>query len=93
MPPSQTVTTPPGAEDGGGDPTCELSNTCDLLPPRTFTPPTNNFVAADDFPLEGGPNIGEPGPIPEPATWLMLLAGFAGLGAALRAQRRKAALG
>jgi len=30
--------------------------------------------------------------VPEPATWAMMLAGFAGLGAAIRASRRKAAL-
>jgi hypothetical protein len=94
-PPSQIVTTP-GAEDGGGDPTCALSNTCDLPGPKTFTP-TDDFVGGGDpdgdLPLGGTQAIGESGPIPEPATWLMMIVGFMGLGAALRAQRPKAALG
>lgn len=38
----------------------------------------------------GGPTGGHGGDVPEPATWLMLLAGFAALGSALRAERCRA---
>ena len=38
----------------------------------------------------GGPTGGHGGAVPEPATWLMLLTGFAALGSALRVQRRRA---
>jgi len=47
----------------------------------TNAPPTNTS--------RGGPN--EPGGVPEPATWALMLAGFGGLGVALR-RRRSAAL-
>jgi hypothetical protein len=88
----QTVTIPAVTDNGGDNPVCVLSSGCNLTPP----PPKTDHPAHDeDFPnpLSGGePNLGQPGPIPEPASWLMMIAGFVGLGAVLRTRRRKAKL-
>jgi len=59
--------------------------------------PGLSFECADSW---GCPDAGEiryvasgfATPVPEPATWAMLLLGFGGLGAAMRNQRRKLAL-
>ncbi|WP_309605191.1 PEPxxWA-CTERM sorting domain-containing protein [Phenylobacterium sp.] len=60
-------------------------------PGGPFTPPGGGF---EPLPVGGGPGDGPAGShaggVPEPATWLMLLAGFAALGSALRAQPRRA---
>jgi len=94
-PPVQTVTTPPGAGQGDGNPVCLLSSGCDLTPPDTSSPP-KAIEPTDHGDLPGLPPrdlaVGEAGAIPEPASWLMMIAGFVGLGAVLRAQRRKAEL-
>ena len=97
LPPLQTVVATPDADDGGIDPACRLSETCDPFLPDTVGPPkTNDFVGDGDPPGDVTPpkfaDLGEPVAVPEPATWLMLLVGFMGLGSALRAQRRRAAL-
>jgi hypothetical protein len=82
MPPVQTIVPPPG--DG---PICALTNSCDLPPTNTFSPPTN---PGDGDPPRDGPQGGpDTTPVPEPAAWLMLIVGFMGMGSALRAQRRK----
>jgi hypothetical protein len=57
---------------------------------------TKNFTA-DVIALQGStmqvltdlPVVGSPGAVPEPATWAMMLAGFFGLGAALRRSRAR----
>ena len=97
LPPLQTVVTPPVTDEGGTDPACVLTDTCDPLLPDTIGPPKGaDFVGDGDPPGDFTPprfaDLGAPSAAPEPATWLMLLAGFMGLGSALRAQRRKAAL-
>jgi hypothetical protein len=69
------------------------------------TPFTVNAPAAGLYTFElsygeccGGPAVirfdvnGAPAGVPEPATWAMMLAGFGGLGAAIRNRRAKAAL-
>jgi collagen type III alpha len=95
-PPALTGPTPPGAGDDGGHPPCVLATGCDLTPPDTSSPPKTNDPTGDsDFPgppPRGELNAGEAGAIPEPASWLMMIAGFLGLGAVLRAERRKAGL-
>jgi hypothetical protein len=48
--------------------------------------PNNQFGTNGFF----GPNLGIA--VPEPATWAMMFVGFGGLGAAMRSQRRKAAV-
>jgi len=73
-----------------------LAAGCDLTPPDTSSPPKTTDPTGDGdppiLPPRGEPNLGAPGAIPEPASWLMMIAGFTGLGAVLRAQRRKADL-
>lgn len=88
-PPAQT--TPPGTGDGGG-PVCVLSSGCDLTPPDTSTPPKTSDPTDElpKLPPRGDLPVGEPGAIPEPASWLMMIVGFLSLGAVLRDQRRKA---
>ena len=56
------------------------------------------ILGTDGSPPIGGPPIDLPPPptppvadVPEPAAWSMMLLGFAGLGAVLRASRRRAA--
>jgi hypothetical protein len=93
----QTVVTPPVTDDGGTDPACVLSDTCEPLLPDTVGPPkTHDFGGGGDPPGDFTPpglaDLGAPSAAPEPATWAMLLVGFIGLGSALRAQRRRAAL-
>jgi hypothetical protein len=96
LPPVQTVVTPPVTDDGATDPACVLSDTCEPLLPDTVGPPKINFVDDGNPPGDFTPpkfaDLGASSAAPEPATWLMLLVGFMGLGSALRAQRRKAAL-
>lgn len=97
LPPLQTLVTPPDTDEGGTDPACVLSETCDPFLPDTVGPPkTNNFGGRGNPPGDFTPpsltDLGAPSAAPEPTTWLMLLVGFMGLGSALRAQRRKAAL-
>lgn len=41
----------------------------------------------------GPPPVNPPGPVPEPATWLMFILGWAGIGGALRRRKRAAARG
>jgi hypothetical protein len=76
--------TPP---HGDGSNPCELTNSCDGGPPKTFGPQTDD--GPGDIVPGGDLRVGG---VPEPATWLMLIVGFMGVGAALRVQRRKAAL-
>ena len=68
-----------------GDP-CELTKSCGTPPP----PPKPPFCACTNAGGGGGgPHLGA---VPEPATWLMLIVGFMGMGAALRVQRGKGLL-
>jgi hypothetical protein len=92
-PPVQTVTTPPGPGEGGDHPVCVLSSGCDLTPPGPSSPPKADEPKGElpGLPPRGDLNVGEAGAIPEPASWLMMIAGFAGLGSVLRAQRRRKA--
>jgi hypothetical protein len=97
LPPLQTLVAPPHTDDGATDPACVLSNTCEQFLPDTVGPRKGNDFVGDgdhpgDFTPPGLTNLGAPSAAPEPATWLMLLVGFMGLGSALRAQRRRAAL-
>ena len=94
-PPAQTVTPPSGGGEGGDNPVCVLSSGCDLTPPDPSSPPKATEPTDGDLPglpPRGEQNVGESGAIPEPASWLMMITGFLGLGAVLRAQRRKAEL-
>ena len=100
-PPTGTVPTPPAVDDGHTDPVCVLSSGCNLAPPGAPAPPqTTDFGGGGDLPGDlagelpprGHPGGGDAVAVPEPQTWLMLLAGFMGLGVALRARRRRAAL-
>ncbi len=50
-------------------------------------PGNDHAMGVDDFRLQAlGPGL----PVPEPASWALLLAGFGGIGAAARVQRRTA---
>jgi hypothetical protein len=62
--------------------------------------PYTGFIGFDDITVSapgsngtGSVGVGEPpgGPVPEPAAWSLLIAGFAGVGAMLRRGRRSAA--
>jgi len=55
----------------------------------TVTPVSIFDSTAQHVPEVGNQIIGTA--VPEPATWAMMLAGFGGLGAAIRSQRRRAA--
>ena len=65
-----------------------VANSCDGGPPLTFGPKTED--GPGDIVPGGGSDL-HVGAVPEPATWLMLIVGFMGVGGALRVQRRKAA--
>jgi hypothetical protein len=95
-PPVQPVVTLPDVDHGGDGPVCALSTGCDLTAPKGPTPPkADNHEDGGDLPRlppGGEPKTIEAGAIPEPASWLMMIAGFAALGATLRVRRRKAEL-
>ena len=94
--PVQPAATLPDVGHGGDGPVCVLSSGCDLTAPKGPTPPKAEDHRDDgDLPrLPPGDQlkVSEAGPIPEPASWLMMIAGFAALGATLRVRRRKTEL-
>jgi hypothetical protein len=67
-----------------GEPRCEQTDSCGGGQPVLETSCCVEAVTLPGDQLTG--------PIPEPATWLMLIVGFMGMGSVLRAQRRKATL-
>ena len=80
----------PGAAGPGGPTVCVISalNTC-VQPPTGGGPLP---ISGPPIPTPTGGNNGAavPGPVPEPAAWLLMIVGFAGAGGALRLQRRQA---
>lgn len=87
-PPVQTV-----VPDLPAGPTCEMTNSCEQPPKGPFTPPINSLVPVDNPEDPRGSEPHGPGAVvPEPASWLMMIMGFAGLGSVLRARRRRGVL-
>lgn len=62
------------------------------VPTPTATPTPVEPVPTPT-PTPGNPPPPPPGPVPEPATWLMFIIGWAGIGGALRRRKRAAARG
>lgn len=56
------------------------------------TPPSGRYVDIDPANFAWRVTGAAVAPVPEPATWALMIVGFAGLGASLRARRRPAAI-
>jgi len=92
-----------GSGDGGIEPIADLGND-DLPPPgqggtpgpdgNPFSPPNDQGPASGpNNPSNPGPSQpGIPTPVPEPAAWMMMIAGFGVIGSALRSRRAKAGM-
>ena len=68
------------------------AETSDISSPYTLTAGSRNFVV-DYVEGNGSPSVltfDAPGGVPEPATWMMMIAGFGGIGSMLRSRRRAA---
>ena len=76
--------TPGGGTPGGGPPIIPPDSGPPLFPPDGM-PPSGG---PPEGPGPGGPEM-SPAAIPEPSTWAMLLLGFFGVGAALRARKAR----
>jgi hypothetical protein len=68
--------------------TLSQATTVDFMIEDYYLPDNFGGVALD---VELDRPIGQPGGVPEPATWAMMLMGLGGLGASLRASRRRGA--
>ncbi len=78
--------------------TCDLAQFCNMLLDVNL-PPVSVLTLSDNIVLDGGAtgSASVPGesvfvvdnPVPEPATWTMMLAGFGAIGMAIRIGRRK----
>jgi hypothetical protein len=94
-PPTGDPSNPLTPGDGGGDgdgPVCVISaiETCGHASTDGGDPPITSKPPIESPPGGNGPQaVTAPGPVPEPAVWLMMVLGFGAAGSALRTQRRK----
>ncbi len=80
-------TTPPTTPPGTTDPTTPPGTTDPTTPPGTTDPTTPTVPTDPTTPTDPG-TPGSVSPVPEPATWLMMIVGFGFVGAMLRRGRR-----
>lgn len=81
------VTGPPPVTPPGPPVTVIPPDVPPTFPPPIFPPPGNPPLTPPPGPPPGPPVGPPPGPIPEPASWLLMIAGFGIAGAGLRRRR------